>query len=240
MSSAIVFNGATSSRVCKIAGLIAFIILHLSYIILAMYLRILCVNLILLSLFENSSLKTLNARELKTTRKHFLQLCLGTKKSVEHVGVKSWTRIPKMTDTETKDFVRRNKTGDICNGSVKNLLQYARSSREKLFMDEDGLLLKAHLSSEDAQSRRRTKRSSASERDVHVETNGLVSRTTITQSRGLVKKECLGLDKKKYVFNHVQNAHVQIHARAKSHPGICSPLTHSIVSNDFFSGQRRS
>ena len=43
----------------------------------------------------------------------------------------------------------------------------------------------------------------------------------------------MGHAKWKGVFEHVQNTHIQIHPLyAQSHPGICSPLIHSIVSND--------
>ena len=39
--------------------------------------------------------------------------------------------------------------------------------------------------------------------------------------------------KQKCVFEHAQYAQIQIHsAHAQSHPGICSPLIHSIRSND--------
>ena len=43
--------------------------------------------------------------------------------------------------------------------------------------------------------------------------------------------ETLSKVRKKYKFNHP--------AHAQSHPGICSPLIHSIVSNGSISGQQR-
>ena len=47
--------------------------------------------------------------------------------------------------------------------------------------------------------------------------------------------------KRKCTFEHVQNAQIQIHTtRAQSHPGICFPMMHSIVSSDYGSEQWRS
>ena len=46
-----------------------------------------------------------------------------------------------------------------------------------------------------------------------------------------------GRAKRNYVFEHVQNANIQIRpTHAQSYPGICYPLRHSIVSNDSVSG----
>ena len=50
----------------------------------------------------------------------------------------------------------------------------------------------------------------------------------------------LGLTKRKGVFVHAQNAQIQSsRACAKPHPGICSALIHSIVSNDSVSRQHK-
>ena len=49
-----------------------------------------------------------------------------------------------------------------------------------------------------------------------------------------------GLYKRKGVFEHAPNAELDSsHFRAKTHLGICSPLIHSLVSNDSVSGQQR-
>ena len=46
--------------------------------------------------------------------------------------------------------------------------------------------------------------------------------------------------KRKCAFKHAQNVRIHIHhACAKSHPSICSPLMHSVVTNVYVSGQRR-
>ena len=50
----------------------------------------------------------------------------------------------------------------------------------------------------------------------------------------------MGHAKQNCIFVHAQNAQIQIHpTHPPSHPVICYPLIHSVVSNDSVSGQRR-